>query len=638
MMDMFLCRVLGRVVIAVALFTAALAASAAEAIHARRGLPNFCRALADGKQVRIVYLGGGIAQGLGASNKSQCYAAALTRAWRKEFPKASLAEYICGIAGTGSWLGAFRTTDDVTRHYIQLGLVVVEFAVEDASEPGDRICASMEGIVRQIRTAHPQAEILFLYALAKDDLETFQKGELPVAIRCHEKIAEHYGIPSVNMAQSVASRVLAGEMAFEEFCKDGVHPTDKGHALYVDAVKPFIAECKASTKGTEGPATYKPPAPLSEQPMDKARMESYEKAVLETGWLGWQESPVERFFHVVRCDEPGPLMTLRFVGDTAGCFAAVGPDSGDIELSLNGGAWQLKRSFDEEAKTGYRPQALLLAEKLDPKATHELRLRVAAQSPEGSKGRWVRIAFFLVNGNAVYDDPYKGMTALQRIDAIYKTMPPVTYAPPADRWKFLPKTMKRLQEGGTLRIVMLGDSIVNDTASSEFEHLLMRMYPRCKVEKIRSVRGSTGCWWYKEENRVKEYVLDHKPDLLMIGGISQRNDVESIGEVIRQVRAAQDMEIMVMTGAFGSTDPRTDPKWTCDVDPMGDDYRSQLMRMAAKEKVEFLDMTGPWGRYILDTKSQALGSFKRDRVHANDRGKQILGRILERFFAPKEGR
>jgi hypothetical protein len=30
-----------------------------------------------------------------------------------------------------------------------------------------------------------------------------------------------------------------------------------------------------------------------------------------------------------------------------------------------------------------------------------------------------------------------------------------------------------------------------------------------------------------------------------------------------------------------------------------------------------------------------MGSFKRDAVHANERGKQILGRILDAYFAPK---
>lgn len=610
-------------------------ADAAEVIHVRGGMPNFCRALAEGKQTRIVYLGGGVTQGLGASNRSLGCAAGITRCLKQEFPKASLVEINSGIAGTGSWLGAFRTTDDVVRHYIPLGLVVIEFAADDAAEPEARVCASIEGIVRQLRAQKPQPDILFLYALPPGGLEAIKKGETPPCIQWHEKIAEHYGIPSVNMAQHVVSQIASGALTFEQYSKDGVSPTDKGHALCVEAVKPLVVRCKAPAEKSAEPVVYPMPAALSPCPLDKARIEPYEKAVLETGWLGWQESPVERFFHVVRCEEPGPTIALRFAGDTVGCFDALGPDSGDLEFSLDGGPWQLKRDFDEAAKAGYRPHALLLAEGLDPKVTHTVKLRVAPQTPPESKGRWARIAFFLVNGNAVYDDPCKGMTPLQRIDAIYATMPPVKYVASPDRWQFLPNTMKRLQDGPALRIVMLGDSIVNDTAASDYECLLMRTYPKCKIEKIRSVRGSTGCWWYKEENRVKEYVLDHKPDLLMIGGISQRDDVESIREVIRQVRAAQEVEVLVMTGAFGTMDPRTDPKWTYEVGPPGSGYRSALKAMAAEEKVEFLDMTGPWGQYIRDTKDQALGSFKRDRVHANDRGKQILGRILEAYFAPK---
>jgi len=223
---------------------------------------------------------------------------------------------------------------------------------------------------------------------------------------------------------------------------------------------------------------------------------------------------------------------------------------------------------------------------------------------------------------------------LAKIDAVYATIPPLEYQPPADRWKYLPNTLRRLQEGGTLRIVMLGDSIVNDTSHSQFEKLLERRYPKCQVVKVTSVRGSTGCWWYKEENRVKQWVLDHKPDLVLIGGISQRDDVDSIREVIRQVRAGCRAEILVMTGAFGSVDPRDDKQWHYAIDPKGMDYRARLLRMAAEEKVEFLDMTGPWGQYIRAS-GKPLDWFKRDPVHANDRGFQVLGRILERYLAPK---
>jgi lysophospholipase L1-like esterase len=148
------------------------------------------------------------------------------------------------------------------------------------------------------------------------------------------------------------------------------------------------------------------------------------------------------------------------------------------------------------------------------------------------------------------------------------------------------------------------------------------------------VRGSTGCWWYKDENRVQDWVLKHKPDLLMIGGISQKGNIEAIREVIKQVRATMNPEIMLMTGAFGEFDPKKGRNWTPTFDPNGNDYRAKLSRLAEEEKCEFLDMTGAWGQYIAES-SKAMGWFKRDPVHANERGFQILGRILERYFAPK---
>ena len=61
----------------------------------------------------------------------------------------------------------------------------------------------------------------------------------------------------------------------------------------------------------------------------------------------------------------------------------------------------------------------------------------------------------------------------------------------------------------------------------------------------------------------REYVLVHRPDLLMIGGISQRGDIESIRAVMAQVRAERpETEILLMTGAFGRRTPgrtRTGP-------------------------------------------------------------------------------
>ena len=88
-------------------------------------------------------------------------------------------------------------------------------------------------------------------------------------------------------------------------------------------------------------------------------------------------------------------------------------------------------------------------------------------------------------------------------------------------------------------MVLLGDSIMGNTSASLFELLLMRDYPWCKIVKIASLRSSTGCKYYRQENRVEDYVLRHNPDLLVIGGISNGGDAEAVRSVIQQVRAAK---------------------------------------------------------------------------------------------------
>ena len=224
--------------------------------------------------------------------------------------------------------------------------------------------------------------------------------------------------------------------------------------------------------------------------------------------------------------------------------------------------------------------------------------------------------------------------AYAQVEKAYADMAPVKYEPLAQRWVYLPITKEILGRGqGELRVVMLGDSIVNDTSRSQWDQVLAAAV-KVKIAKVTCVRGSTGCWWYKEEGRVKKFVLDHKPDLLIIGGISQRDDIDSIRNVIEQVRkAGSKCEVLLMTGAFGHVDPRDDKQWSYDFDPKGTSYRAKLARLASEEKCGFLDMTAHWGKYIRDS-GKELTDFKRDAVHANEKGEQIIGRILAKHLTP----
>ena len=221
----------------------------------------------------------------------------------------------------------------------------------------------------------------------------------------------------------------------------------------------------------------------------------------------------------------------------------------------------------------------------------------------------------------------------EQIKASCAKIPPVRYDPPAERWKLLPRTLKRLGEGPTLRVVMLGDSIINDTARSSWPLLLKGRYPTCRIRLTTSVRGSTGCRHYKAPGRVQAYVLDHGPDLVIIGGISQRGDIDSIREVIRQIRAACKADILLMTGPFGRVDPNDDKQWAGIIKPPGDGYGVKLKALAGEQKTAFLDIQAAWARYVRESGKETVW-FKRDVVHANDRGEQILGHILARYLAP----
>jgi hypothetical protein len=241
-------------------------------------------------------------------------------------------------------------------------------------------------------------------------------------------------------------------------------------------------------------------------------------------------------------------------------------------------------------------------------------------------------------------------------DAAYAELPPVRYVPPPDRWRLLPRTMRRLREGGTLRVVLLGDSIANDTAHSAFDVLLERDYPKCRIEAVNSVRGGTGCPWYQEENRMQEYVVRYRPDLLIVAGISHGYDPEAMRRVIRQVRAAaappvgcepaggfRGCEFLVLSDAICSaqrmrqvflehhekagTLPREKAIELVDTFP------ARLRRMAEQERVELVDLRAAWDAY-LQSSPHPHEWVMRDPVHANTRGKLVVGRILLSYLAP----
>jgi lysophospholipase L1-like esterase len=602
-------------------------AGAVDFYQVRDGIPNsrhFFRANTVGNQY-LFFLGNSVLAGTGLKDANLRYSAQMVKGLKKHFPEAALIETRHTQPG-GSWFGLYRCSrgQPVFGEVIASGhLAILDFAADDRSADLEQVKTSLEGLVRQIilyRATHSQ---ILVYTLTPEMLQAYQAGRTPEYVRISEEIAAHYGIPSLNLARHAAEKIIAGEITFAAFSADGVNPTDAGAKIYADAVAKFVDALMAANPIPDQPKPSRLPAPLFPGTDDNGRIIAYEDpAVKRSGnWKPGQASPIGPFRHILVATETGAGLTLKFKGSEIGILDVADKDTPECEYAIDGGDFRRLAAPRDVSGPTMRPVSL--ARGLDRKTEHELILKVASPGT-------MRMGGFLLNGSVA--DSFAGRSTLERIDAIYEGMDPLRYQPPSGRFAHIPKTMAKLRDGGELRLVLLGDSIMGNTSGSSFELLLMRDYPKCKIVKIASLRSSTGCKYYREENRVQDYVLRHNPDLLVIGGISNGGDAEAVRSVVQQVRAKKPgTEVLLLTPVFGSVRDEHIRIFTREIDTTTNNFRFNLRKVASEEKCAFFDMTGPWWAYIQES-GKTYGWFMGDAVHANHRGCQIIGRLLEIWF------
>jgi len=215
--------------------------------------------------------------------------------------------------------------------------------------------------------------------------------------------------------------------------------------------------------------------------------------------------------------------------------------------------------------------------------------------------------------------------ALAWADAVAAPFPSALEVPlPGASWSSLRATRRRLAAGREFRVVLLGDSIMNDIGNGLFATHLERQWPGVRVAEVRSIRSGTGAWYYREPGRVARYVHRHDPDLVILGGISHRFDHESIAHVIDPIRAGPGgPEVLLLSGAII-------PGWRT---ARHERFRRRLAAMAEAMGFAYFDL-----RVAYDQAVAASGRppawFMRDGTHANARGGQLAARRLARHLGP----
>lgn len=362
----------------------------------RSGVARAFATFAREKRGTVVFLGGSITEVPGWRDR-------VCESLRRRFPKTEFRFENSGISSTDSTPGAFRAHRDVCSHG-PVDLLFVDAAVNDAlNRPGDTRAwlRGMEGIVRHTLLHNPEANIVLLHFADPQKLADYGAEKTPAVIETHERVAQHYGVASLDLAREVFDRIRANEFSWEKDFKD-LHPSPFGHGLYAAAVDRLFDATGAGKPSTRPPL----PAPMDHHSIFDGRLADFREAERGDGWKtreGWNPFlAVKPGQHAYFQDVPeliaetaGAGLALRFDGRAVGIWTWIGPEGGRVEASIDDGPWRNFEMVTPWSKTIALPWIVMLADDL-PTGTHTLRLRAATASPSAP----LRIMAFVVNGPA----------------------------------------------------------------------------------------------------------------------------------------------------------------------------------------------------------------------------------------------
>ena len=311
----------------------------------REGLGNFAAKAAAGGPLKIAYFGGGI-------NPANGFRAQVIKWLQARYPTAQVTELDASINDCvrGSGFSFWRYQHDVLDQ--KPDLVFVDF-VSDDSEGGDpkEIMRCIEPIARWTRQADPKLDVVFLYAF-RTGLETdFAEGNSPPTISAYEKIADHYGVPSISMAYHVAELSRAGKALIKStddeakaapgkpvLFRNGVWPLPDADSVYTEAIVAGLTDMLKT-----GPAPHPlPTRSFLPDNYQRAKQFPITREMLTGEWTALPDNdPLfagnKQYFPALwLTKQPGAKLSFKFKGTSATIFDFMGPDTGKAQVTVDG--------------------------------------------------------------------------------------------------------------------------------------------------------------------------------------------------------------------------------------------------------------------------------------------------------------
>jgi sialidase-1 len=363
----------------------------------RGGLPNSYIQFTKYKTGRVAFMGGSITEMEGWREKVCQYLI-------KRFPDTKFEFIGAGLASTGSIPGAFRLVNDVLSKG-EIDLLFEEAAVNDGGQTAEASIRGMEGIVNHVWKANRFTDILIMHFVDQNKIKDYNVGKIPAVISAHDKVANYYNVPVLNLAKEVTDRINAGEFTWEDDFKD-IHPSPFGHELYYRSIRAMLERCWDSAKVAMGNKNaHDIPEQMDPYSYVQGTYADIHKVKVKDGWFineKWRptdgKATRKGFVDVpmLISEQPGQTLTYTFKGTAIGICVVAGPDSGIIEYSIDGGELKVRDLFTEWSDNLYLNSYLILDDELSS-SKHELSLRISDKRNEKSEGHACRIVHLLVN-------------------------------------------------------------------------------------------------------------------------------------------------------------------------------------------------------------------------------------------------
>ena len=377
----------------------------AEEVRAREGVGNVMAKIRAGQEVTVAYFGGSITAMNGWRNK--------TTDWLKaSYPKASFKEVHAAIGGTGSDLGVFRLGHDVLAHHPDL--LFVEFATNDGGAAPDQIWRTMEGIVRQTWKQDPLTDIVFTYTITTAFTNDYVNGMCNRSASAMEMLADHYGIPSINFGLRVAQLIKENKLIMDAkvietavpkespdrdqqirarlaadkrllFANDGVHPRDEGHDLYKAAIIAGLTQMKDMPAADHQAKLAKT---FVADNWESAKMVPVSEKMLTGDWKalsaddGKQKAFGNRMGQIWAAEQPGSKLHFKFKGKVAKVYDLLGPDGGQVTMTVDGKANAKPVPRFDSYCTYHRIATLGAVADSDMDKVHDVTIEIHPEQPD----------------------------------------------------------------------------------------------------------------------------------------------------------------------------------------------------------------------------------------------------------------